>query len=114
MTLELINPKDRPTPDSYTQVVTATGSRLVFVAGQVADDAQGNLVSPGESGAPGPPGVRQRWALPRRRRSRTGRRRRSRSTSFTTRLTTCLISRRRASRYSVTTSPPTPSWELRR
>ena len=51
MTLELINPKDRPTPESYTQVVTATGSRLVFVAGQVADDAQGNLVSPGELGA---------------------------------------------------------------
>ena len=51
MTLELINPEDRPTPESYTQVVTATGSRLVFVAGQVADDAQGNLVSPGELGA---------------------------------------------------------------
>ncbi len=51
MTLELINPEDRPTPESYTQVVTATGSRLVFVAGQVADDAQGNLVNPGELGA---------------------------------------------------------------
>ena len=51
MTLELINPEDRPTPESYTQVVTATGSRLVFVAGQVADDAEGNLVNPGELGA---------------------------------------------------------------
>jgi len=44
MTLELINPEELPTPASYTQVVAATGSRLVFVAGQVADDAQGNMV----------------------------------------------------------------------
>jgi hypothetical protein len=36
MTLELINPDDLPTPESYTQVISATGSRLVFVAGQVA------------------------------------------------------------------------------
>ncbi len=51
MTLELINPKELPTPASYTQVIAATGSRLVFVAGQVADDAQGNLVGPGDLGA---------------------------------------------------------------
>jgi enamine deaminase RidA (YjgF/YER057c/UK114 family) len=51
MTLELINPEDLPTPASYTQVVAATGSRLVFVAGQVADDAQGNLVGPGDLAA---------------------------------------------------------------
>jgi enamine deaminase RidA (YjgF/YER057c/UK114 family) len=44
MTLELINPEELPTPASYTHVIAATGSRLVFVAGQVADDAQGNLV----------------------------------------------------------------------
>jgi enamine deaminase RidA (YjgF/YER057c/UK114 family) len=44
MTLELINPEVLPRPESYTQVVAATGSRLVFVAGQVADDAAGNLV----------------------------------------------------------------------
>ena len=48
MTLELINPDELPTPTSYTQVIAATGSRLVFVAGQVADDAQGNLVGPGD------------------------------------------------------------------
>jgi enamine deaminase RidA (YjgF/YER057c/UK114 family) len=46
--LELINPDELPTPESYTQVVAATGSRLVFVAGQVADDAQGNLVGAGD------------------------------------------------------------------
>jgi enamine deaminase RidA (YjgF/YER057c/UK114 family) len=48
MTLELINPEELPTPASYTQVVAATGGRLVFVAGQVADDARGNLVGPGD------------------------------------------------------------------
>jgi enamine deaminase RidA (YjgF/YER057c/UK114 family) len=51
MTLELIDPDDLPTPASYTQVVAARGSRLVFVAGQVADDAAGNLVAPGDLGA---------------------------------------------------------------
>jgi enamine deaminase RidA (YjgF/YER057c/UK114 family) len=51
MTLELINPETLPTPESYTQVVAATGSRLVFVAGQVAEDAQGNLVGAGDLAA---------------------------------------------------------------
>ena len=48
MTLELINPAELSTPTSYSQVAVATGSRLVFVAGQVADDAQGNLVGAGD------------------------------------------------------------------
>ena len=48
MTLELINPEGLPTPASYTQVIVATGSRLVFVAGQVADDADGSLVGRGD------------------------------------------------------------------
>jgi enamine deaminase RidA (YjgF/YER057c/UK114 family) len=51
MTLELINPEDLATPASYTHVIVAIGSRLVFVAGQVADDAQGNLVGPGDLAA---------------------------------------------------------------
>jgi enamine deaminase RidA (YjgF/YER057c/UK114 family) len=51
MTLELINPEQLPTPASYTQVIVATGSRLVFVAGQVADDARGDLVAPGNLAA---------------------------------------------------------------
>jgi enamine deaminase RidA (YjgF/YER057c/UK114 family) len=51
MTLELINPEELSTPASYTHVVSTTGSRVVFVAGQVADDAQGNLVGPGDLGA---------------------------------------------------------------
>lgn len=55
MTLELINPEGLPTPASYTQVITAAGSRLVFVAGQVADDAQGRLAIPGCSARCGHP-----------------------------------------------------------
>jgi enamine deaminase RidA (YjgF/YER057c/UK114 family) len=51
MTLEFINPEGLPRPASYTQVVAATGSRLVFVAGQVADDAHGNLVGAGDLAA---------------------------------------------------------------
>jgi enamine deaminase RidA (YjgF/YER057c/UK114 family) len=48
MTLELVNPAGLSTPASYSQVAVATGSRLIFVAGQVADDGQGNLVGPGD------------------------------------------------------------------
>jgi enamine deaminase RidA (YjgF/YER057c/UK114 family) len=51
MTLELIDPDDLPTPASYTQVVAARGSRMVFVAGQVADDAGGALVARGDLAA---------------------------------------------------------------
>jgi enamine deaminase RidA (YjgF/YER057c/UK114 family) len=47
MALRLINPADLPTPETYTHVVTATGNRMVFVAGQVAEDAQGKLVGAG-------------------------------------------------------------------
>jgi hypothetical protein len=35
-------PRGLSSPLSYTHVVAATGSRLVFVAGQVSDDADGN------------------------------------------------------------------------
>ena len=48
MTFELINPDGLPVPESYTHVVVATGSRLVFIAGQVAEDAEDNLVGAGD------------------------------------------------------------------
>ncbi len=48
MTLECINPEGLPTPLTYTQVVVAAGSRLVFVAGQEPEDEHGNLVGPGD------------------------------------------------------------------
>ena len=51
MALERINPDELPTPESYTQVISAAGSRFVFVAGQVAEDAEGKLVAPGDLAA---------------------------------------------------------------
>ena len=48
MPLERINPVGLATPQSYTHVIVATGSRLVFVAGQVAEDAEGKLVGAGD------------------------------------------------------------------
>ncbi|MBD8900585.1 RidA family protein [Rhodanobacter sp. DHG33] len=48
MTLECINPKDLPTPQTYSQVVVATGTRWVFVAGQEPEDVHGNLVGRGD------------------------------------------------------------------
>jgi len=48
MTVELINPDDLPSPSGYTHVTVATGSRLVFVAGQEPEDEHGNLVGLGD------------------------------------------------------------------
>ena len=48
MTLECINPEALPTPSTYSHVVVATGSRLVFVAGQEPEDEHGNLVGVGD------------------------------------------------------------------
>ncbi len=51
MTLECINPVDLPTPEIYTQVVVATGTKLVFVSGQQPEDIHGNLVGHGDFAA---------------------------------------------------------------
>jgi enamine deaminase RidA (YjgF/YER057c/UK114 family) len=48
MALELIQPDGLPVPESYTHVVVATGTKMVFVAGQVSEDADDNLVAPGD------------------------------------------------------------------
>jgi enamine deaminase RidA (YjgF/YER057c/UK114 family) len=48
MPLQPINPPTLPTPMGYSQVVVATGARLVFVAGQVSLDRDGRLVAPGD------------------------------------------------------------------
>lgn len=50
VSLELINPDGLESPQSYTHVVSASGSRLVFVAGQVSTDAEGNLIGPDDVG----------------------------------------------------------------
>jgi len=51
MTLECINPENLPTPLTHTHVIVATGSRLVFVAGQEPEDERGALVGPGDLAA---------------------------------------------------------------
>jgi len=48
MTLECINPKDLPTPQTYTQVVVAKGTKLIFVSGQEPEDIHGKLVGRGD------------------------------------------------------------------
>lgn len=51
MTLACINPVDLPVPEMYTQVVVATGSRLVFLSGQQPEDIHGKLVGQGDFAA---------------------------------------------------------------
>ncbi|WP_229068303.1 RidA family protein [Actinoplanes sp. DH11] len=51
MSIELRNPDGLPKPDVYRQMSIATGSRLVFLAGQVARDSEGNPVGPGDLAA---------------------------------------------------------------
>jgi enamine deaminase RidA (YjgF/YER057c/UK114 family) len=48
MTLECINPRDLPTPQTYTQVVVAKGTKLIFVSGQEPEDIHGKLVGRGD------------------------------------------------------------------
>jgi enamine deaminase RidA (YjgF/YER057c/UK114 family) len=49
--VELINPDGLPKPDVYRQMSIATGTRLVFLAGQVARDGDGNPVGAGDLAA---------------------------------------------------------------
>ena len=51
MSIECINPADLPVPETYTQVVVATGSKLVFISGQEPEDIHGKLVGPGDLAA---------------------------------------------------------------
>ena len=53
MSAEMINPPTLAPPvmNLYTQVVAATGTRFVAIAGQVAIDAEGRLVGPGDFAA---------------------------------------------------------------
>ena len=51
MTVEVLNPDGLPKPDVYRQVAVATGTRIVFMAGQVARDADGAPVGSGDLAA---------------------------------------------------------------
>jgi enamine deaminase RidA (YjgF/YER057c/UK114 family) len=51
MTIELLNPPGLPQPEVYRQMSIAQGSKLVFLAGQVARDADGRPVGAGDLAA---------------------------------------------------------------
>ncbi|MFC7303946.1 RidA family protein [Streptomyces monticola] len=51
MTVTLVNPDGLPKPEVYRQLSVATGSKLVFLAGQVARDADGRPVGEGDFAA---------------------------------------------------------------
>ncbi|MFG2341772.1 RidA family protein [Streptomyces yangpuensis] len=51
MAVTLINPTGLPEIDAYRQVSVATGSKLVFIAGQVSWDAEGVTVGEGDLAA---------------------------------------------------------------
>lgn len=51
MAVTLINPDGLPKPEVYRQLSIATGSKLVFLAGQVARDADGRPVGDGDLAA---------------------------------------------------------------
>jgi enamine deaminase RidA (YjgF/YER057c/UK114 family) len=48
MAITLVNPSGLPKIDVYRQVAVATGTKLVFVAGQVSWDAEGATVGEGD------------------------------------------------------------------
>lgn len=51
MSVTLVNPEGLPKPEVYRQMSVATGSKLVFLAGQVARDADGRPVGEGDLAA---------------------------------------------------------------
>lgn len=51
MPIELFNPDGIPKPDMYRQVAVATGTRTVYLAGQVARTADGEPVGTGDLAA---------------------------------------------------------------
>ncbi|WP_306364437.1 RidA family protein [Nocardia sp. CC227C] len=48
MTVQLLTPPGMFTPVPYHHVSVATGSRHIHVAGQIARDAEGNPIAPGD------------------------------------------------------------------
>ena len=51
MSIELSNPPGIPAPEHYRQMAVATGSRTVYLAGQVARTADGEPVGTGDLAA---------------------------------------------------------------
>jgi enamine deaminase RidA (YjgF/YER057c/UK114 family) len=48
MSKQFINPEGLSNPGTYTHVVTVQGGNLIFISGQVALDAQGQIVGAGD------------------------------------------------------------------
>jgi enamine deaminase RidA (YjgF/YER057c/UK114 family) len=48
MTLTLINPPALPAPKGFNHGILVSGRRILFLAGQDASDAEGNIVAPGD------------------------------------------------------------------
>jgi enamine deaminase RidA (YjgF/YER057c/UK114 family) len=48
MEKKFINPPTMATPRGYTHIVTATGGKMVWISGQVAFSAKGELVGKGD------------------------------------------------------------------
>lgn len=51
MAITLLNPEGMPKVDELHQVAVATGSKMVFIAGQVSWDADGRVVGEGDLAA---------------------------------------------------------------
>lgn len=51
MGLERINPPTLPPAKGYSQIIRATGETMVYVSGQTAFDAEGNVVGVGDLAA---------------------------------------------------------------
>jgi enamine deaminase RidA (YjgF/YER057c/UK114 family) len=51
MPVQLLNPEGLPQPEVYRQVAVTTGTRTVYLAGQVARDAAGEPVGAGDLAA---------------------------------------------------------------
>ncbi len=51
MPVELLNPEGLPVPEHYRQVAVATGTRTVYLSGQVARTADGTPVGGGDLAA---------------------------------------------------------------
>jgi enamine deaminase RidA (YjgF/YER057c/UK114 family) len=51
MAVEVVNPNGLPKPETYRQLSIATGTKLVFLSGQVARDADGKPVGEGDLAA---------------------------------------------------------------
>ena len=51
MPIELLNPVGLPEPEHYRQLAVATGTRTVYLSGQVARTADGSPVGPGDLAA---------------------------------------------------------------